>query len=228
MIDWLVLDAQRPWSALRSEYTAWAALEPRIPGDPGLGSPWGASRIGGWREGIFFNARQNPNTLWGRPWEILVLRQSADEITVECVGRNEAAEVRRTITLRRGKRTIGIESQATARRGPCHLALYPHAIHAMPGTPAPLLRLSGDAAVADERSLIEHDGTLHFRPRGEELRIASPLDHRFMRLCFHAEEVAIFLTDFASDYFTLEPFGTIRSCEQGESVHLWLEYELGG
>lgn len=223
MIEWLVLD-EKPWSALASGYAAWAAAEPRVPGDPGLGSPWGASRIGGWRETIFYNSRLNPCTLWGRPFRVEVVEETRSEISVECAGRNEVAEVRRTVRLEAGRKTITVESTAANRLGPCHLSVRPNALHVLPGTPVPLLRIQDDGA---ERSLLDHNGTMHFVPEGEVVRVLSPLNEHYIQVRFRRDEIEQFLAFYSTPQsFTIEPFGIARHCQKGESVHLWLEYEI--
>lgn len=222
LIEWVVLD-DPPWSALVTGYEAWAAREPRVPGDPGLGSPWSASGIHGWRETIFFNSRLNPCTLWGRPFQVET-HQTDTEITCICRGRNEVGDVTRTIRLQHGQSALSIESVATARHGPCYLSIRPNVVHALPGTPTPRVELQEENR--PPRSILEHDGTMHFTPAGSWLRFQSLANHHAFEMAFEPDEVEQVLTDLAPDRFTVEPFGVARRCEPGQAVRLRLIYRL--
>ncbi len=227
MIEWVLLD-QPTFSYVRSQYDEWAAASPRVPGDPGLGSPWGAVNVRGWRETIFFNARLAPSSLWGRPFTTRVRRQTTGQVAIECCGANEVAEVRRVITLRRGRPALDIDVIARNRSGDGWLAVMPNALHRLPDACAPLLRLAetGDGKIR-RRALVDHDGRQMFAPRGDTVRVESPAGARFVQMTITAGEVSHVLTDVGSEDFTLEPLGTIRRCAVGESVHMGLRYEIG-
>lgn len=227
MIEWVLL-GKAPWSVLSSSYAGWAGRERRIPGDPAMGSPWAASSVGGWRETIFFNARLNPSSLWGRPFALQVKKCRDDQVTIECVGQNEVAAVHRTITLERGQRTILVDSEVTNRLGPCYLAVQPNVPHHFPGVKTPWLRIcEGEGRRRTVRCLLKHDGTKLFPARGNLLRIESPRSGHYLQLRFRRDEVARFLTDASLDWFTLEPFGVVRPCKEGQSVRMRLAYEFG-
>jgi len=223
LIEWTLLGTD-PWSWVRGAYHQWAAEQPRIPGDPGLTSPWGCNRMGGWREAIFFNARANPSSLWGCPFDVRPIHETADEIAVECLGANMTAEIRRIVRLRRDSAVIDLDITAVNRFTDGYLALQPNVGHACPGTCPPLLQLADGT---HQRSIIEHDGTMLFTPRGDTVRITSPLNQHYLQLRFHPDEVEQILTDIGAEVFTQEPFGIPRYCHVGDSVRLRLEYEIG-
>ncbi|MFZ2654707.1 MAG: family 20 glycosylhydrolase [Victivallales bacterium] len=227
MIEWVLL-GENPWSAISHGYQQWASNEFRIPGNPSLGSPWGANSIGGWRETIFFNARLNPSSLWGRPFALKVKECDGGEVSVECVGQNEIAEVRRIIRIERGCRTIAIDTQATNRLEACCMALQPNVTHYFPRLTSPLLRLrEGNGGRMPSRYLLENDGTKLLEPQGGMLRVEMPPTGRFIQLRFRRAEVKRFFIDAGVHWFTLEPFGVVRIRKKGESVRMRLEYEIG-
>jgi hypothetical protein len=227
MIEWVVLDDQ-PWSVIHSNYAEWASERRHIPGDPALGSPWSAHMLGGWRETVFFNARLSPSSLWGRRFTLQVRKCTDNRVTVECIGQNEVAEIRRKVTLVRGRRTITIETEAINRMGACYLALQPGALFGFPGVTEASLRLSEISGKRrTSRFLLEHDGTRRFEPKGNIVRVESPFTGHYLQLFFHRPEVAQFLTEDTRCGFTLDPLGAIRPCREGQSVRLNLEYEIG-
>ncbi len=225
MIEWTIL-GEKPWSALMTKYEEWASRERRIPGYVGLGSPWGAAGILGWRETVFFNSRLNPCTLWGRPFDVSVERNDAGRIEVSCAGRNETAEIRRTVCLNEGENAIHLESSLIPLRDGW-FAIRPNCAHSIPDTPIPLLLLEGDTASAGrERSLIDTD-TLHLRPDSGRLRVCSPLNNHSLGVEFKPDEVDGFLTDFGNDLFTVEPLGRISRHDGRRPISLTLKYTLG-
>jgi hypothetical protein len=224
VLEWVVL-GENQWAPVSSGYDRWAAASPRVPGDPALGSPWGAAGIGGWRECIYYNARLQPSSIWGRPFKAKILSQGPEQVAVECAGHNEVAELRRVVTLRQGKRTIAIDSTATNRLQPGYLAIQPNAGHILPGTCTPVARLI-EGPDGAPRSLLDHDGSLHFVPQATSVRVVSPLNEHFLALSWQRGDVARMLTDMSGEYFTLEPLGTEKWCNKGESVRLRLKYEM--
>ncbi|HEY3396641.1 MAG TPA: family 20 glycosylhydrolase [Armatimonadota bacterium] len=227
MLEWTVLGAS-PWSAVDSGYQRWAAAEPRVPGDPQLQCPWGAAGVGGWRETIFYNARLNPSSIWGRPFKTKILEKGGDRVSVEFRGASTAAEVRRTVTLSAGRLGLEIDCTATNRYRPGFLAIQPNVGHVLPGSCSPVLRLvEGKGATATSRWLIDGDGSLHFEPVSTVAAVESPLDGKFLRMTFRRAELSRILSDIAPEAFTLEPLGQPRWCEKGESVRLRLRYEVG-
>jgi hypothetical protein len=225
LLEWAVL-GEEPWAPVTSSYEGWAAAEPRIPGDPALGSPWGAGNLGGWRECIYYNARLQPSSIWGRPFRTKVLSKGPDQVAVEFTGRNEVAELRRVVTLKQGKRALEIGSTATNRFLPGYLAIQPNAGHTLPESCVPVLRLI-EGKDGAPRSLLDHDGTLHFEPQANYVRVESPINGHFLALSWRRGDVDRMLTDMSAEYFTLEPLGTEKWCKKGESVRLRLRYEVG-
>ncbi|MHB9024647.1 MAG: family 20 glycosylhydrolase [Armatimonadota bacterium] len=223
MTEWVVLGEQ-PLPFIHVNYDAWAAAAPRVPGDPAMENPWAAARLSGWRETIFYNARLNPSSIWGRPFQVRALRETPEEIALECVGANEVADVRRVVTLRRDQPAIDIDVTATNHFKPGYLAVMPNVGYAFPDTCGPLLTLVNGQ---EKRPLIDHNGTMMFAPQGDRVRIESPFNAHYLQLGMAPGEVAHILTDISSEGFTLEPFGAVRRCEVGESVHLGLRYEIG-
>jgi len=57
--------------------------------------------------------------------------------------------------------------------------------------------------------------------------VESPITGRYIDLRFDPDQVRHVLADVSADAFTLEPYGTVRRCDTGESVSLRLEYEIG-
>ncbi len=225
LLEWAVL-GEEPWAPLSSGYERWASTEHPTPGDPALGSPWGAGYLGGWRECVYYNARLQPSSLWGRPFKTKVLSKGPEEVAVQLTGRNEVAELQRVVTLKRGKRVVQIDSTATNRFLPGYLAIQPNAGHSLPGTSVPVLRLI-EGKDGQPRSLLDHDGTLHFVPQANSLRVESPLNKHFLALSWQRGDVDRVLTDVGAEWFTLEPLGKEKWCKQGESVRLRLRYEVG-
>jgi hypothetical protein len=226
MIEWTLL-GDAPWSVVGSGYDRWAAQAPRVPGDPALGSPWGAQRLGGWRNTIYFNARLHPSSLWGRPFSVDVL-QEADAVSLICRGANEVAEVTQAVRLVRDARTVEVTTTAINRFMPGYLGIQPNPVHQFPGTSSALLtRTENTEQGALTCSLLEQDGTKTLRPRGTVLRVASPRDGHYIEVRFRADEVNSILMDVAAEGFTLEPFRTPRFCAVGEGVAQHLTYEVG-
>lgn len=223
LLEWVLL-GDESWAPVTSGYERWAGTEHPVPGDPGLGSPWGAGYLGGWRECLYYNARLQPSSIWGRPFKTKVLDRGPEQVVVESTGRNEVAELQRTVTLRAGKRTLEIDSVATNRFLPGYLAIQPNVGHTLPGTCAPLVRLV-EGKEGTPRSLVDHDGTLHFVPQANSIRAESPLNAHYLAVSWRAGEVSRILTDLGAEYFTLEPLGTEKWCGKGQSVRLRLRYE---
>lgn len=226
MIEWVLLGA-RPLNFLSSSYARWAEGNPPRPSDPGLGCPWATNRIGGWRETIYFNTRLNPSTLWGRPFSVRKVRQTRDLLVVEFRGRNEVADVRRTVTLHSGRATLGVGIVAANRLGPCALALQVNALHAFPGVPASRVEVEQPKGRGSRRHVLPaHDGTKTFLPSSNRLRVRPMGGGPSIGLRWHRGQVRRVLTDATPDLFTLEPFTPARFCERGDEVRLDLEYAL--
>lgn len=225
LAEWAVL-GEAPWAPVTCAYERWAAAEPRVPGDPALGSPWGAGSLGGWRECLYYNARLQPSSIWGRPFQAKILSRGPEQVSVQFTGRNEVAQLQRVVTLKRGRRSVEIDATATNRFQPGYLALQPNAGHTLPESCVPVLRLmEGKDGVP--RSLLDHDGSLHFQPQANSLRVESLINGHYLALSWRRGEVDRMLTDMGAEYFTLEPLGTEKWCEKGESVRLRLKYEMG-
>ncbi|MHB9024698.1 MAG: family 20 glycosylhydrolase [Armatimonadota bacterium] len=230
MIEWVLFD-QPTHSWVTSWYDRWAAAQPRVPGGPGLWSPWGNGGIGGWREMIFFNARHAGSTLWGRPFATEVLTRTDEEVALAFYGANEVTELRRVIRLRRGQPALEIEMTAINRYGDAVLAFQPNPVHLLPDTPTALLEVvEGDERTSEitRRSILDHDGTRLCTPRGTLVRIESPITGSFLEMRFRRDEVSQVLMDGWTDIFTLEPLGFQRASGKGEGIQLNLEYRVGG
>ncbi len=225
LAEWAVL-GEEPWAPVTSSYERWAAAEPRVPGDPALGSPWGAGYLGGWREGLYYNARLQPSSIWGRPFQAKVLSGGPEQVSVQFTGRNEVAQLRRVVTLKRNRYSLEIDSTATNRFLPGYLAIQPNAGHTLPDSCVPVVQLS-EGKDGTPRSLLDHDGSLHFQPQANCLRVESPVNGHYLALTWRRGEVDRILTDMGAEYFTLEPLGTEKWCEKGDSVRLRLKYEVG-
>ncbi|MHB9134410.1 MAG: family 20 glycosylhydrolase [Armatimonadota bacterium] len=224
MVEWVLLGEQPKAFIDAAGYRRWAAETPRDPQDPGLLSPWGVTRVGGWRETIYYNARLNPSSLWGYPFTVNVVTNTPEEIAVEFSGLGNVAEVRRVVRLRAGERTIGIETTVTNRIAPGYLGIQPNVGYQLPGSCAPDCRLvNGDCS----RLLADHDGTMLFTPQSDTVCVQSQVNDRSLQLRFQPEEMLQILTDVGAAWFTLEPFSRPQFCRTGESVTLHLEYELG-
>ena len=93
-------------------------------------------------------------------------------------------------------------------------------------TPAPPVARLIEGPDGAPRSLLDHDGSLHFVPAGTSLRVESPLNGHYLALSWRRGDVDRMLTDMGPEYFTLEPLGTERWCNTGDSVRLRLRYEM--
>jgi hypothetical protein len=223
MVEWVLFDGEPKAFIDAGGYYRWAGESPRDLRDPGLLSPWGVSRVGGWRETIFYNARLNPSSLWGYPATVEMLVDTPEEIAVACTTTGNVAEVRRVVRLRAGQPVIAIESTATNRIVPGWLGIQPNVGYRIPGAAAASAELIDGAHT---RLLADHNGTMLFTPQGKAVSIHSRVSGRGLDLRFHADEVQEILTDVGGSYFTLEPFSRPQWCATGEGVRLRLEYTL--
>ena len=226
MIEW-VLPGEQPVNFVVHGYTSWAAAKPREPGTVTLRSPWGAGTISGWRETVFFNSRMNPCSLWGCPFSVNIQKNTAGHIAVEFRGRNEVAEIRRTVSIRKGITGFKIETKATNLLADCFLSIQPNVPYLFPGTCVPLLDITEKTAHSILRkNLADATGELFYTPRTGTVRIESSVNSHFLQVEFSRKEVEQFLIDAGPEIFTLEPLGTVHRCRKGDSVFLSLSYLL--
>ncbi len=230
MLEWTLL-GDRPWSVVGANYPRWAAASPKVPGDPALGSPWGANRLGGWRSTIYYNARLQPSSQWGRPCAIET-HCEGNAVALICRGGNEVGDLEQVIRLMPDSRLLEITLTATNRFAPGFLGLQPNPTHLFPGVPGPLVRRVVYPACDFECEvptnvdlLLEHDGTMNFIPPTPRVRLEAA--GHYLDLRYRADEVERLLTDVGPDAFTLEPFSRPRFCQIGESVSMHLTYEVG-
>ena len=176
--------------------------------------------------GGVFNSRLNPCSIWGRPFEILVIRQDEKNLTVECTGRDEVALVRRRVSIAGGSRTIGVDVTAENIYGSAWLVLQPNGCHSFPGESAPLLQIQKiGKGFKNTTSILDHDCSMIFPPVGNYM-IYSSVSGCMMRFECDSRQIWGVLSQASARWFTWEPYGRIQFHKKGEKVRLKLKYEL--
>lgn len=222
IIEWVLLE--NPYfSFFKSDYYQWAKDRKRVPGDITLFSPWATTGIGGWRETVFWNARANPSSLWGRKFKVKKFEENG-KVSLQFYCKTEKYEIIRKISLSDGRKfeiNITVKNISDEKS---YLAIQPNVIHNFPETSPAFIRLLNKDK---NLSIIEHNGTKYFYPVSNKIKFFSTLTGRYIQLEFKKREVEAILIDTTGKFFTVEPFTKIKKCNKGENVHLFLCYEVG-